>query len=322
MAGGSLADMLAREAVSPARAVEIALSLCSALATAHRRGILHRDVKPSNVLFDETGRAQLADFGAAHIGDLAETMTAGLFGTIGYMAPEVRGGAAATPSSDVYGVGAVLWHALTGGPPPLELPFLSETIGHEQERVARRLIAVQCDRPATAPEAETLLRSVEWSDARPPTRMATVPIPALDSARLTTLDGARHHDRWLDRELYVVPSTDTNLALARALASSSHPALPVVFARLENEGAIWVEAPPRAPLAAGRLSSEDLVSLRGALSELHCRGVAHGAVDREHLYRDGAARLAFPLRPGPTSPERDLADLERLAGEGAGPTLP
>ncbi|MCG4699686.1 serine/threonine protein kinase, partial [Anaerobutyricum soehngenii] len=79
---GTLEDMLKKEPIAPARAVEIALAVLSALGEAHRVGVLHCDVKPANVLFDDAGVTRLGDFGAAHLGDLSATATAGLIGTL------------------------------------------------------------------------------------------------------------------------------------------------------------------------------------------------------------------------------------------------
>ncbi len=117
MPGGTLADRPDGDRLAPARAVEIACALLSALGEAHRLGILHRDVKPSNVLFDDMGAARLSDFGAAHLGDLSSTATAGAIGTFAYMSPEQRLGRPASIASDVYGVGVLLGLLLTGVAP-------------------------------------------------------------------------------------------------------------------------------------------------------------------------------------------------------------
>src|SRR5262245_17842889 len=116
MRGGSLADRIQEGTVAfaPARAVEIACAVLGALGEAHRVGILHRDVKPSNVLFDDIGATRLGDFGAAHLGDLSSTATAGAIGTFAYMSPEQRLGRPATIASDLYAVGAILYELLTG----------------------------------------------------------------------------------------------------------------------------------------------------------------------------------------------------------------
>src|SRR6185436_12174263 len=119
MSGGSLADRIQEAALAfaPARAIEIACAVLSALGEAHRLGILHRDVKPSNVLFDDVGATRLSDFGAAHLGDLSSTATAGAIGTFAYMSPEQRLGRPASLTSDLYSAGVLLAELLTGEAP-------------------------------------------------------------------------------------------------------------------------------------------------------------------------------------------------------------
>ncbi len=130
MPGGTLAERLRAGAVAPARAVEIASAVLSALGEAHRLGILHRDVKPSNVLFDDSGAARLSDFGAAHLGDLSSTATAGAIGTFAYMSPEQRRGHPAGIASDVYGAGVLLAELLTGVAPGPVSPGGGQGAGH------------------------------------------------------------------------------------------------------------------------------------------------------------------------------------------------
>ncbi|MEP7040721.1 MAG: serine/threonine-protein kinase [Chloroflexota bacterium] len=110
-----------REGALPARAAaEIGADAAEALAEAHGRGIIHRDVKPSNILLDVEGHAHLADFGIAHSLEAdAErlTQTGMVVGTPAYIAPEQLAGTAAGPRTDLFGLGAVLFEMLTGNPP-------------------------------------------------------------------------------------------------------------------------------------------------------------------------------------------------------------
>ena len=121
LAGGSLADRMRSGPVAPSEARRIGLAVADALAAAHELGLLHRDVKPANVLFNSYGEAQLADFGIARFADA--TQTQGLItATIGYAAPEVLAGEPASPAADVYSLGATLHAALRGAPPYVARP--------------------------------------------------------------------------------------------------------------------------------------------------------------------------------------------------------
>ena len=133
VAGGSLEDRLrTRGPLSSAETVELGLQLCAALSFAHAEGILHRDLKPDNVLCTSSGDYVLTDFGLTK--DLEEasarlSRTGALQGTPGYWAPEQAGGEGgrATAATDVYGLGGILYAALTGHP-PIESPGLYEGI--------------------------------------------------------------------------------------------------------------------------------------------------------------------------------------------------
>jgi hypothetical protein len=115
----SLEDVVNKDGpLSPPRAAEIGLQLLAALTAAHQAGIVHRDVKPSNVLLSASGRVVLTDFGIA-TWDGATTLTqAGTFmGSPAYVAPEVARGQKATPGSDLWSLGTTLYHAVEGRPP-------------------------------------------------------------------------------------------------------------------------------------------------------------------------------------------------------------
>jgi tRNA A-37 threonylcarbamoyl transferase component Bud32 len=118
--GGTLADRVVATGPLPALQVEYLLdALLDALAAAHRRGVVHRDIKPDNILFDASGRPALADFGVATAHDLTAGLTTPgtIVGTPSFMAPEQARGEPATTASDVFSLGATMLFALTGAGP-------------------------------------------------------------------------------------------------------------------------------------------------------------------------------------------------------------
>ncbi|MCP5520672.1 MAG: protein kinase [Verrucomicrobiales bacterium] len=119
--GGSLAERLTEQAYTPRAAAALMVDLACATHFAHARGVLHRDIKPGNVLLDENGAGHLGDFGIARMLEVAETPAAltAVIGTPSYLAPEVarEGSRAASTASDIYSLGAVLYELLAGRPP-------------------------------------------------------------------------------------------------------------------------------------------------------------------------------------------------------------
>ncbi|TDV47876.1 protein kinase domain-containing protein [Actinophytocola oryzae] len=113
------AVMVARGgALPPTEAARIGTQIASALAAAHAAGIVHRDVKPENVLITEDGTAKITDFGVSRAVGVGTVTTTGILaGTPAYLAPEVAGGGKATPRSDVFSLGAMLYAAMEGLPP-------------------------------------------------------------------------------------------------------------------------------------------------------------------------------------------------------------
>jgi hypothetical protein len=126
--GRTLDAMLAAGKLSDREIIEIGISLCEALDHAHGQGVIHRDVKPSNILVSNrssnvAGRAKLTDFGVAHVvGGDPLTRTGDVIGTLAYMAPEQAEGREVTPSADLYSLALVLYEALSGVNPLQDAP--------------------------------------------------------------------------------------------------------------------------------------------------------------------------------------------------------
>jgi serine/threonine-protein kinase len=135
MASGDLGQWLARlgRAPSPARAVDVASRVAAALACAHEQGIVHRDVKPANILLDTPRRAvKLTDFGLARLADQQRSRTGVMAGTPVYMSPEQLADLVPDHRSDLYSLGAVLFELLAGRPPHEagSLGALLREVGH------------------------------------------------------------------------------------------------------------------------------------------------------------------------------------------------
>src|SRR2546429_4119170 len=119
--GGQLDQVARRHPIPPRRAVELIAKVSRTVHYAHEHGILHRDIKPGNILLDAKGEPHLTDFGLARLVESESSVapTLAVLGTPSYMAPEqaIGNNAAVSSTTDVYGLGAVLYQLLTGQPP-------------------------------------------------------------------------------------------------------------------------------------------------------------------------------------------------------------
>jgi serine/threonine-protein kinase len=131
--GVSLADHIARGPLPPVFVQAVLDGVLEALAEAHNVGILHRDVKPGNILFTATGEPKLADFGIAKTSEAAYTRAGEIVGTMAYLSPDRLSSKPATVADDLYAVGVVGYEALTGQRPfpQKELVPLAHAILHE-----------------------------------------------------------------------------------------------------------------------------------------------------------------------------------------------
>src|SRR5215469_3904784 len=122
--GPSLADVLQAGPLDPGTAMDVLAQTAAGLQAAHTAGLVHRDVKPGNLLIGQGGQVKITDFGIAYAaGSLPITRTGMVVGTPSYLAPERAAGGPASPASDLYSLGIVGYECLTGAPPFSGMPF-------------------------------------------------------------------------------------------------------------------------------------------------------------------------------------------------------
>jgi eukaryotic-like serine/threonine-protein kinase len=201
--GETLADLLARRGALPAdEAAGLGVQLCRGLASAHAAGLVHRDVKPQNLLLGRDGVLKLGDFGVARGADATRLTQAGtVLGTAAYLAPEQARGEEVTAAADVYAAGTVLYELLTGAPPragaslaELGVPVEVQPPAGAPPALARVLVACLAPEPRARPSAAEAARLLAADDEtlplpEPPTAIVRRPRvrPALVAAILAAV---------------------------------------------------------------------------------------------------------------------------------------
>ena len=194
--GGSRAE----GPLPPAQAVELLGQVADALDAAHAAGIVHRDVKPHNILLEGDGRAYLSDFGLAKaLGDSGVLSGASIVGTVEYMSPEQWRGRSVGPAADVYSLGCVLYEALTGIAPYAREDGDSEPgMPAGLDAVIERAVAKDPD--ARFPSAGGLIEAAREREGATPA--ATHVLSETPDQPTAMLGGARRHgadERWRER---------------------------------------------------------------------------------------------------------------------------
>jgi serine/threonine protein kinase len=225
---GSLQENAASLRNEPRKCVQLMAKVARAVEYAHSRGVLHRDIKPGNILVNDQGEPLVSDFGLAKLLDGNNDLTRSLttFGTAGFIAPEQADGPAAdlTPAADVYSLGAVLFNVLAGRPPFLgsnpvsvirqasetqapKLRSLAPSLDRDLETICARCL--ERDPKARYPSARDLAADLErWLDGRP-----IVARPVSPPARMW---------RWSQRNPKLVGAATAGLLLGAAAVSLFH----------------------------------------------------------------------------------------------------
>jgi len=194
IAGRTLEELVTAEGpLSDDRLIQIADDVLSALEVAHRAGIVHRDVKPANVMITHDGRTKLADFGIASVKDDPKITASGLIlGSPSYMAPEQATHGRSGPEADLWGLGATLYFALEGVPPFTgqgPIPTLTAVVGDEprpmqrQSAIGHVIEALLAKDPGERPGPQKVREMM----AAAPGRAPGTPTAALEEPRTTTL---------------------------------------------------------------------------------------------------------------------------------------
>lgn len=292
--GKSLAEAVREDGVlTPKRAAEVGLAILDVLRSAHREGILHRDVKPSNVLISEDGRVVLTDFGIAQVeGDPSVTSTGMLVGAPSYISPERARGHKPGPPADLWSLGGLLYASVEGCPPydkgsaiatltavmtePLDPPKNAGPL----EEVIYGLLARDPEQRLDDAGARALLNDVINASEKPElpvpppadaTQVMALPKNVADApptaARKSgeTGEGARDRLRGALRSVRNAKAAPAAAAGAGAAAAASVPARPSAApatATASPSGAVPPPRPATSPVTAPRASLTDVVPRR------------------------------------------------------------
>ncbi len=278
--GRPLSELIGDEGVEPERVVEVLRPVAAALDYAHGFGVVHRDVKPSNILIADDGTVKLVDLGAATAPEATRiTAENKVVGTLAYLAPErLAGGDRSGREADIYSLGATAFEALTGAP-----PVAAATVADAMAKSARGAAPDIRDRwpEATAGLARTLQRAMDADrNRRQPT-----------AAQLVADIEATQ----------VVPRRPTTDAMPLASAdggSGSGPARPRIFGRPAGEHAPWIAV---AGLSAVAVATVLAIALAGSDSRPPSSSAASaaGGAGGAHHQRDRPAQAQH--RPSTTS---------------------
>ena len=255
LSAGELTQEMNGSPLALRRLLKIMRDVGEALDYAHERGVIHRDVKPSNILRDERGNCLLTDFGIAKLLSQGSDPTGGMIGTPAYMAPEQSMGEALDARSDIYALGVVLYELATGRP-----PYRAETpLAVVMKHIHEPLPSPRTLNPQISPELEAvILKSLAKKPAERYQRAAEL-VDALAAVERLDDQKASAPTRLIERAPATLPS----------FAAIDTPPVPTInFAELDDDSPVIAAAPllprPGAPRRSALLPAL-LIALIGAL---------------------------------------------------------
>ncbi len=319
--GQTLSEQVAGEGpMTGERVRALGVRLAEVLAEAHRGGVLHRDVNPNNVMVGPDGEAVLMDLGRARLADAHSGRSTGVLGTTGFAPPEVFDGQRGDPRSDLYGLGATLYVALTGRPPfAAETPLgviqrqlegdvvppseLVAGVPADLEATVMRLLARDPEeRPQAAAEV-----ALSLGDALPPEPVVAVGRPALPPGEWTLVVGEKRDDKNRREALRVdrglrpsQASIDFQIFLRKHVWGGFKQALGIPEGLSPEEllmgGLSGAAGLPREALALPDALLEPRFRLVGDIDQATAEEL------RETAVRAGFKAQAFHVRPKPERP--------------------
>ena len=280
--GPSLAQVLQAGPLDPGRVMDVVAQAAAGLQAAHRAGLVHRDIKPGNLLVGPGGQVKITDFGICHAAGAAPAARTGtVLGTPAYLAPEQVAGQAVTPASDLYSLGVVAWECLAGAPPfagaPVEvavahrdrpLPPLPGPVPADVAALVAELTAKdpQARPPDAGVVAERAGRLRDALNIRSTLPLVTPPNPAAPARRPALAAASRAWRRARRRPGKVALAAGALIAAvlaAAALAGSlSHPPSRPPAATPS------ASAPRTVDVSSGSLAGQPLAAVRHRLQQL------------------------------------------------------
>jgi beta-lactam-binding protein with PASTA domain/predicted Ser/Thr protein kinase len=247
--GRSLKQLIRQEApLDPIRAIDITIQILKAARFAHRRGVIHRDLKPHNVIVDESDHAKVTDFGIARAGASDMTETGSIMGTAQYLSPEQAQGHAVSAGSDLYAIGVVLYEMLTG-----RVPFDAESaVTIALKHVAESPTAPTAVNPRVPPELEQV---VMWALNKNPSDRPTDAdqfISALEAARAVILSGEPSQRTASMAALAAVGGVGAAYAGAASTAGVAPDAVAAADQQPAYDGGGYITERPQPPLRRRR----------------------------------------------------------------------